>query len=47
MIRLSIRSLAACDGDLRRALEVLFLLEAEIQKPTEALSRAKQEHSSP
>ena len=38
---------AACDGDIGRALEVLFLLESEIQKLTAALSSAKQEHSSP
>jgi hypothetical protein len=38
---------AACDGDIRRALEVLFLLESEIQKLTAALSSAKREHSSP
>ena len=38
---------AACDGDLRRALEVLFLLETEIQKLTTALSTAKQEPSPP
>jgi replication-associated recombination protein RarA len=38
---------AACDGDIRRALEVLFMLEAEIEKLAAALSRADQEHSSP
>ena len=37
----------ACDGDIRGALEVLFLLETEIQKLTAALSSAKQEHSPP
>jgi hypothetical protein len=38
---------AACDGDIRRALEVLFMLEAEIEKLTAALSSADREHSSP
>jgi hypothetical protein len=39
---------AACDGDIRRAtLEVLFLLEAEIQKLAATLPGAEQEHSSP
>jgi hypothetical protein len=39
---------AACNGDIRRAmLEVLFLLEAEIQKLAAALPSKDQEHSSP
>lgn len=39
---------AACDGDVRRAaLEVMFLLEAEMQKLAARLSNADQEHSSP
>ena len=39
---------AACDGDIRRAaLEVLFLVEAEIQRLAATLPVADQEPSSP